>query len=197
LVSVQRLLVRVRQVRSRADELVELHRRLRVARAEPPDPDERAAALALRAIKARLADLTSGATSCGRCAVNRPWPRGVFAGGDCCSGDTAELFDDDELAALAQAGTRARDLTAPRTEHAGCAFRGAAGCTLSPKDRPGRCLHYLCDRLRGELHARGQLDAIEALAAELDRVMQAFVAAREAHRDRAWFTPDCHDRLDR
>jgi hypothetical protein len=189
-VSVQRLLVRVRQVPSRADELVDLHRRLRAARAEQPDAAERAAALALRAIKQRLAGMTSGVASCGRCAVNRPWPRGAFDGGDCCSGNTAELFDDDELAALAQAGTRARDLTAPRTEHAGCAFRGEAGCTLSPADRPGLCLHYLCDRLRGELHARGQLEPVEAVAAELDRVMQAFVAAREARRDRAWFAPE-------
>jgi len=189
LLSVQSLLVRVRHAPSRADELVELHRRLRRVRGERPDHAEHDAALAMRAIKQRLATLTAGVTCCSRCAVNRPWPRGAFTGGDCCSGNTAELFDDDELAALAQAGTRMRDLIAPHTEHAGCAFRGEHGCTLSPADRPGLCLHYLCDRLRGELHARGQLDEVEQLTAKLDRQMQAFVAAREARLDRAWLAP--------
>jgi hypothetical protein len=70
---------------------------------------------------------------------------------------------------------------APRTDHAGCAFRGATGCTLALDHRPARCVHYLCETLRRELHTRDQLTTIESALAEFDRRMRAF---REAHRAR-------------
>lgn len=99
---------------------------------------------------------------------------------------TADLFDENELAALAHAGTRPRDLTPPAgaDAHPGCAFRGPRGCTLEVAHRPGRCVHYLCDTLRRELHARGRLDTVERTLAELNRTMQQFVAVHQARLDR-------------
>jgi hypothetical protein len=99
------------------------------------------------------------------------------------------LFDDNELAALAHAGTRPRDLRPPTEDHAGCAFRGAHGCTLDVTHRPARCVHYFCDTLRRELHDAGQLDTIEAKLAELNREMQQFVAVRRARVDREILSP--------
>ncbi|MBS1124077.1 MAG: uncharacterized protein H6Q90_6305, partial [Deltaproteobacteria bacterium] len=108
-----------------------------------------------------------------------------------CAGVTADLFDGNELAALAHAGTRPRDLTAPARAdaHAGCAFRGPRGCTLDVMHRPGRCVHYLCDTLRRELHARGQLDPVETKLAELNHAMQRFVAVHQARLDRDILAP--------
>jgi hypothetical protein len=189
LIAVERLLVKLRQPASRAGELIELRRRLRAERAGDPGDDERALAAAVRGHKLRVADQLRGVTSCATCATGQPLPRGRFDGGDCCSGVTEDLFDDNELAALAHAGTRPRDLVAPRTDHAGCAFRGETGCTLDVAHRPGRCVHYLCDTLRRELHRRGQLDAVEATLGELDRTMQRFVAVHQARLDRELLAP--------
>lgn len=183
LVPLQRLLLRTRHGRSRADELVELHERLRAEQRARTGLEERAAAAELRALKIRVADVLADVSSCGRCATGKPAPRGVFAGGDCCTGVTAELFSDDELAALVAGGTRVRDLLAPRTEHAGCAFRGARGCTLAAGDRPERCVTYTCGTLRRELHARGDLASTEALLAELHAAMERFLALRRGRLD--------------
>ncbi len=104
---------------------------------------------------------------------------------------TGDLFDDNELAALAHAGTRAHDLSPPpgSDTHAGCAFRGPRGCTLEVEHRPGRCVHYICDTLRRELYTRGQLDAIEATLADLNRDMQRFTAVHQARCDRDVLAP--------
>ncbi|MBA3455792.1 MAG: hypothetical protein H0T42_22035 [Deltaproteobacteria bacterium] len=122
-------------------------------------------------------------TSCASCATGKRWPRGAFAGGDCCTGVTADLFSDDEVAALAQAGTRPGDLQAPTGEHAGCAFRGETGCTLEAEDRPERCVSYMCTILRRELHTRGELGEIDGMIAELRRAMSAFTELRAARLD--------------
>jgi hypothetical protein len=137
------------------------------------------------AVSATLA--LAGISSCGRCAAGKPDIRGVFAGGDCCTGVTAELFSDEELAALVHGGTRIRDLRAPRSEHAGCAFRGATGCTLAATDRPERCVSYTCSILRRELHARGELADIERLLAELTAAKARFAALRHARLEREIF----------
>jgi hypothetical protein len=50
-------------------------------------------------------------------------------------------------------------------------------------------VHYLCDTLRRELHARGQLDEIEARLAELNLEMQRFVVVHKARRDREVLGP--------
>jgi len=177
-VPVERLLLRVRQVPARADELLALRQRLRGEHAVRAGAEERAIAIELRALKLRISEALRAVSSCTRCASGRPRPRGAFAGGDCCSGVTADLFSDDEVAALAQAGTQPRHLRPPRGEHAGCAFRGELGCTLTPAHRPERCVHYTCSLLRRELATRGELAPIDTLLDELARLMARFVTLR-------------------
>lgn len=183
--------MKLRQPASRADELVALRSRLRAELASDVDDEERALASAVHARKLAVSARLSDVRSCSSCAKGQPWPVGHHAGGACCSGVTAELFDDNELAALAHAGTRPRDLAPPPhgEEHAGCAFRGSRGCSLELAHRPARCVHYVCDTLRRELHARGELDAIEGELAELNRTMQRFVACHQARRDREVVAP--------
>ncbi len=190
-VPVERLLIRLRQPASRAAEVNALRARLRAERATPVDDDERALAREVGVRKRQLADALQAVTSCRSCTKGEPWPRGHHDGGACCAGVTADLFDDDELAALAHAGTRPADLTPPpgRDDHAGCAFRGPRGCTLAVAHRPGRCVYYLCDGLRRELHGRGRLDDIEARLAALDGAMRRYVAVARARRDRETLAP--------
>ena len=190
-VRVERLLIGLRQPASRADELTDLRRRMRAERARTIDDDERDLARDVLARKTRVAATLAAVSSCRTCAVGQPWPRGHHDGGACCAGVTAELFDDNEVAALAQAGTRARDLTPPAGSegHAGCAFRGPRGCALDVTHRPGRCVHYLCDTLRRELHRDGRLDRIEGELAALDGAMRRFVAVRQARLDREVLQP--------
>lgn len=190
-VRVERLLIGLRQPASRADELTELRGRMRAERARSVDDDERALARDVLAQKLRVAATLDAVSSCRTCAVGQPWPRGHHDGGACCAGVTGELFDDNEVAALAQAGTRPGDLTPPAggDGHAGCAFRGPRGCTLEVTHRPGRCVHYLCDTLRRELHRGGRLDRIEAELAALDGAMRRFVATRQARLDREVLEP--------
>jgi hypothetical protein len=191
LVAVERLLLKVRQPASRAGELIALRRRARAELAGVPDDEERVLAATVRARKLDVAGELRAVASCSSCAGGQPWPIGGYAGGACCSGVTAELFDDAELAALVHAGTRARDLTPPSggDAHAGCAFRGAHGCALEVEHRPARCIHYICTALRRELHARGQLDAVEAKLDSLNRDMQRFTAAHRARTDRDVLVP--------
>ncbi|HEY5937735.1 MAG TPA: hypothetical protein VIU61_23970 [Kofleriaceae bacterium] len=185
LIAVERLLIKIRQPRSRAAELIALRRRLRAERARDVDDEERALAREVLARKLAVSAELTAVSSCRSCATGAPWPRGGYDGGDCCAGVTADLFDDNELAALAHAGTRPQDLHPPAgaDAHAGCAFRGPTGCSLEVTHRPGRCVHYLCETLRGELHARGQLDAMEARLGELNRTMQQFVTVHQARAD--------------
>jgi hypothetical protein len=189
LIAAERLLIKLRQPRSRADELIELRRRLRDEAAGGADDEERVLAAEVKAQKLGISSELHAVASCATCATGQPWPRGHYDGGDCCSGVTEVLFDEDELAALVHAGTRARDLVAPRETHAGCAFRGPRGCTLAVDHRPARCVHYICDVLRRELHDRGQLDTVEGKLAELDRTMQKFRAAHRARVDREVVAP--------
>ncbi|MDQ3368491.1 MAG: hypothetical protein M3680_23945 [Myxococcota bacterium] len=186
LIAIERLLIKLRQPRSRADELVALRGRLRaeLARDVDEDDDERTLARAVHARKLAVTEELRAVSSCRSCATGYPSPIGHYAGGACCAGITEQLFDDTEVAALAHTGTRPRSLTAPHDEHAGCAFRGARGCTLAVAHRPARCVHYVCTTLRRELFHRGQLDALEAKLADLDVAMQRFRAAYQARADR-------------
>ena len=189
LIAVERLLIKLRQPRSRAGELIELHARLRAELRSGPDAEEPGLARAIRDQKRAVSSLLAGVASCRSCTAGQPFPVGHFAGGACCAGNTADLFDDNELAALAHAGTRPGDLTAPRTDHAGCAFRGETGCTLELDHRPARCIHYVCDTLRREVHTRGQLDDLERELGELDRRVQRFRVVRGARTDRQVLAP--------
>jgi hypothetical protein len=190
-VPVERLVMRLRQPASRAAEVAALRQRLRAERASAVGDDEHALAAEVARVKLVLAAAIGGVASCGSCATRQPWPVGGFAGGACCAGVTADLFDDHELAALAGAGTRPGDLRPPagRDAHAGCAFRGAEACSLALEHRPARCVRYVCDTLRAELHRRGRLDGVEAQLAELDRAMRAFTAVHRARQDREVLTP--------
>lgn len=189
LIAVERLLIKLRQPRSRASELITLRRRLRAERAASADPEERTLAAAILAQKQRVSAALQAVRSCSSCAKGQPWPTGHHDGGACCSGETSVLFDQHELAALVQAGTRVRDLTPPREPQAGCAFRGAHGCTLASDHRPARCVHYICDTLRRELYDRDQLTQLEGELAELDRLMQRFTKVHQARLDRDTMAP--------
>ncbi len=191
LVAAERLLLKLRQPASRADEVIALRRRARAERTSAADAEERALAGEVRARKLAVAAELDAVSSCGSCARGQPWPVGHHAGGACCAGVTADLFDDAELAALVHAGTRADDLTPPARAdaHAGCAFRGATGCTLELAHRPARCVHYVCTTLRRELHARGTLDVLEARLDDLNGAMQRFTAVHRARADREVLAP--------
>jgi hypothetical protein len=192
LVRVERLLARLRQPASRADQLVELRRRVRAELASPHvDEEERALARTVHAKKLAVSAALQGVSSCSSCAKGQPSPVGEYDGGACCTAQTLDLFDDVELGALVHAGTRVADLTPPpRTDqHAGCAFRGAHGCSLDGTSRPSRCVHYVCNDLRRELHRRDQLDDIEAKLAELNAAMKAFAIVHKARRDREVLAP--------
>lgn len=178
LIAVERLLIRLRQPKTRADELIALRERMRRELQAQPSDEERAAACEVRRLKRALADATGAVSTCSGCGTGMPRPGGAFAGGHCCSGDTATLFSDDEVAMLAQTGTRLADLAAPTTEHAGCAFRAPTRCTLTVEDRPALCARYACNDLRRELFDLGRLDRIEQLEAELDTAYRRFVVLR-------------------
>jgi hypothetical protein len=191
LIAAERLLIKLRQPAARADELIALRRRLRDERAREVSPDERALAAEVLAHKLAAAAALRGVHACGTCAAGQPLPTGRHDGGACCSGTTEVLFDDHELAALAHAGTHASDLAPParRDVPAGCAFRGAPGCSLAVAHRPARCVHYLCEGLRGELHRAGALDGVLATLGELDRAMAAYTAVHRARMDREVLAP--------
>lgn len=191
LIAARHLLIKLRQPRSRADELIELERRLRAELDSSAGDDERLLAADVHARKLEVARELHGATSCGTCARGFPSPMGDHDGGACCSGVTADLFDDAELAALVHAGTRARHLVPPAGSHAhaGCAFRDETGCTLEVAHRPARCVHYTCDALKRELHARGLLDAIEPTLAALAAARERFAAAHQARIGREILAP--------
>ena len=185
-VALNRLLVRLRHVPSRAAELSALRERLRAELRAEPDAEELAAAHEVRRLKRALADATGAVEECSRCGTKMPPPGGAFAGGYCCQAATADLFSDDEVALLAQGGTRLADLEAPRSLHAGCTFRGDKGCTLETEDRPAVCVRFACNELRRELHRKGRLDAIEVLETALDEAYNQFARLRAARLDCEW-----------
>jgi hypothetical protein len=191
LIGVERLLIRLRHPASRADELNALRGRLRAEIARVPDEDDRARALRVLALKRTISATLNDVSSCRSCASGLPAPHGSYAGGACCAGVTAELFDDRELSALALAGTKPGDLTPPAGAdlHAGCAFRGPRGCTLDVSHRPARCVLYVCETLTRELHRAGRLDEIEGMLAELRLEVTELIAALAARADRDVLAP--------
>jgi len=172
---------RIGHVRTRADELASLQRRMRAA-AAPEDVSSEEAALAqeLRERRQAVLDALGEVQSCRGCARGHPLPNGRWDGGHCCGGRTEQLFTDDEVDALKLSGVRSSDLHAPRTDHAGCAFRGPTGCSLKPVNRPNICVRYLCRDLMGELAKRGDLRKVMTLCMELDATLARFKALRAA-----------------
>jgi hypothetical protein len=184
LIAARHLVDRLRHVRSRADEVAALRRRL----AAMPGPGEASEeeveiAIELRRLREELSAALAGVTSCGGCAKGHPLPHGRWDGGHCCGCRTDQVFTDDEVAALRLSGTTAGRLAPPPpgSDHAGCAFRGPAGCSLAARDRPSICVRYLCRELEGELRRRGDLARIKRIAAALGKAAERFRRAREAH----------------
>lgn len=171
--------------RSRVQELASLRLRLT---AEPsggdvPD-DERALALSLRAMRVEMMAALGALQGCAKCGRGHPLPNGRWDGGYCCGGTTENLFTQEELACLRAAGTGLLDLRPPRASHAGCAFRGPTGCSLHPTHRPNLCVRYLCRDLVEELEARGDLQAIRAIASRMQRAFAHYTRLREERIER-------------
>jgi hypothetical protein len=184
-VRVERLLTKLRQPASRADELNALRDRFRRELAAEPTEEERALGREVQDAKLRAAATLGTVTSCASCSSDR------YSGGACCSGVTESIFDDREVAALVHGGTRPRDLVPPprSDDHVGCAFRGPRACTLELVHRPARCVHYVCDTLRRELHTHDRLDAVEARLAELNAAVQTFGKLHAERVDREVLAP--------
>ena len=183
LLAARHLVNRVRHVRSRADEVLAVRRRL-AAQAAPAgdnegDSDEelRLARELLR-LREELSAALAGVRSCSGCARGHSLPHGRWNGGQCCGGRTEDIFTDDELRALRLSGTTAARLAPPRSNHAGCAFRGPEGCSLAVADRPNLCVRYVCRELEGELTSDGKMTRVRALAGELARTFTLFAQAR-------------------
>ena len=143
--------------------------------------EELALARQLGRLREELTAAIADVQACGGCARGRPLPHGRWNGGHCCGGRTEEIFTDDEVAALRLSGTTAARLVAPRSDHAGCAFRGPDGCSLGVSDRPNLCVRYLCRSLEAELEERGDLARAKKLARDLGDTFTRFSRARAAH----------------
>lgn len=180
-IPLQRLRERIRGPRSRVHEVEAVRRTLAAlpSRASEVSAAEHAAAQRVTELRQELSGALSGVRSCSTCAVGYPLPAGQWDGGNCCQATTAALFDENELAALRLTGTTIARLKPPDGAHAGCAFRGAAGCSLEARDRPVLCVRYVCKDLARELHDAGELDRIDRLRDELGAAYQAFERARE------------------
>jgi hypothetical protein len=184
LIAAHHLVDRLRHPRSRADEVLAVRRRL-MAQTAPSDASDEELALArdLRRLREELSQALAGVSACGTCARGHALPHGRWSGGQCCGGHTEGVFTDDELAALRLSGTTPSRLVPPRSDHAGCAFRGPEGCSLDVADRPNLCVRYVCRELDGELRELGSVTSVKAIARELGTTFDRFSRVR-AYRSR-------------
>ncbi len=176
---------RLRCKHLRSDDLGRLKRLFKARSRDPvgPGPEERSLATQMRSLRREILTALGPVHACRTCAEGYPPPNGHWPGGYCCGGVTEALFTEVEIACLMVAGTRPRHLRPPRSEQAGCLFRGPRGCSLSFEDRPNRCVSYLCNDLMRELAKGNRLAQIEALCAALEQSLQrygALYAVREA-----------------
>ncbi len=168
LLPIARLLRRSSEPASREDELARLRARFRAQpSARAAGPEAVASAARLRELRAAMSAAFEKVEACHGCGKKRPEPHGHWAGGACCGARTLDLFSPTEVASLALAGIRARDLEPPRGDHAGCAFRGASGCSLAPEERPNVCVRYVCLELRAELLDKPEWRRVSELGAAL------------------------------
>ena len=178
------LVDRLRYQRFRADEVLDVRRRLlRQAGPGRACAEELETARELRLLREGAARAFGSIARCATCAIGRPPPHGAYPGGFCCGATTAEIFPDEELAALRLSGTAPGDLQPARGELAGCAFRGPGGCVLPPAHRPSQCLRHLCYDLVRELQERGGLDRVEDLAEQLRATFLEFARYRQGRLD--------------
>ncbi len=174
LVPVAALLKRWRDPSRRDREVGELHRRVKAAARAPATEEQRVLALEMRQLRPKVLEAFAAVRACGGCGRGRPLPHGRHDGGFCCGGATTGVFDDDEVAALALAGTRPKHLRAPEGEQAGCAFRGPQGCSLEAVDRPNLCVRFACRELEAELKASGDWERVRALTRQLEKAFVRF-----------------------
>jgi hypothetical protein len=180
LIAAQHLVDRLRQPRSRADEVLDVRRRL-VAQPTRSETSEEQVALAreLFRLREQLMGALGAVRSCRNCARGHSLPHGRWSGGQCCGGRTEEIFTDDELAALRLSGTTPARLVppSPDDDHAGCAFRGREGCSLAVADRPNLCVRYVCRELEAELASRDALAHVKNVARALNDTFTRFSRA--------------------
>jgi len=167
---------RISGTRTRADELRDVrHRLVKQPKRNDCSAEEAQIALQLRTLREQFVFRLGDVQACSRCV--RPqstrWP-----GGHCCSGHTRDRFSDCELGALRLSGTTPRHMLAPRSEQAGCVFRGPRGCSLAVAHRPFLCVSYLCRDLQNELDQRGDGAPLAELKRELHLQFERFVEAR-------------------
>mgnify|MGYP003525826015 FL=1 len=168
LLAARHLIDRTRHPRGRADALLQLRTRLeKLPSTRGVAPERVSLARRLGELRQQLTDALRDVRSCAGCALGHPEPYGHWSGGHCCGGETPRVFTDDELAVLKLSGTTSSKLTPPRSDFAGCAFRGPVGCSLEPGDRPPLCVRFVCMELERELRQRGDLPKIRALQREL------------------------------
>jgi len=154
--------------RSRTGELVTLRARFRAQpSAREAGPEAVKSAMRLCALRTAMSTAFAHVEACGGCAKGRPDPHGHWRGGACCGSRTLDLFSPIEVASLKLAGVSPGDLEPPRGDHAGCAFRGEAGCSLAPEHRPNICVRYVCLELRAELLEKPEWRRISELGAAL------------------------------
>jgi hypothetical protein len=121
----------------------------------------------LSTVRAEIGALTARPDCCAVCAAGLPEARAELAGGFCCGSSAPPVESELELAVLLLGGHHPEHAPVTRL-HAGCLFRTPGGCTLQAAARPSRCVGYLCRDLKRELHRRGALRAVVALADELE-----------------------------
>jgi hypothetical protein len=185
LLAARHLVDRLRQPRSRADELLAVRARL-VAQSTASEASDEEISLARELLRLRgeLTAALGDVRACSGCARGHALPHGRWDGGQCCGGETDAIFTDDELGALRLSGTTPARLRPPRSDHAGCAFRGPAGCSLDVADRPNLCVRYVCRELGAELVESGASTPAKALARDLGSTFDRFVRARAARLER-------------
>ena len=134
----------------------------------------------MRRLRGELSAALGELYSCAECGRGHLLPEGRWDGGKCCSDPAAEHFDPETLAQLRAAGTEATDLVGPCDARAGCFMRGPKGCAIPREHRPNACVGYLCEALRRELAARGNLQDIQEKRYALAAAERRFVALRAA-----------------
>jgi hypothetical protein len=153
---------------SRDEELATLRARFRSQpSAREAGAEAVASAARLKELRAEMSRAFANVDACSSCGKKRPEPHGHWKGGACCGSRTLDLFSKNEVASLKLAGVRVNDLEPPKGDHAGCAFRGERGCSLSAEQRPNICVRYICLELRAEVIDKPEWRAISKLGAEL------------------------------
>ncbi len=173
---------RLKGPRERAEALFAVRRR--VASQDGPRSAGREAvqsAFRLKALREALGSRFGPASACGSCT--RP-PSLEWPGGHCCSGNTEDLFTEDEAAALKLSGTKPRHLRSPHRTQNGCLFRGPKGCSLLPRHRPSLCIRYNCFDLQREIDMREDADEVNRLLEDLRQEAEHFVKLKN-ERDEA------------